>query len=104
MNGQTTALTGIWTHSFEEDDGEVLVFRPSQSFPFPASRRPRETLAFEGDTVTRGMPGPDDRARHSTSSITPLGQNLVRFDDGERSGQVFEMVEVNGDRLTLRPR
>ncbi len=103
MNGNQSAPSGAWTHSFEEDEGEVLVFRPSQSFAFPPSRRFRETLAFQGGTVVSGMPGPDDRTRHETSSITGLGKNLVRFEDGERSGQVYEMVEVNGDKLTLRP-
>lgn len=103
MNGHPSAPVGTWSHSFEEDNGEVLVFRPSQSFQFPASRRFRETLAFEGDTVVRGMPGPDDRTRHTTSSVTPLGGNMIRFEDGDRSGQVYEMVEVQGDKLTLRP-
>ncbi len=81
----------------------MLVFRPSQTFAFPASRRFRETLAFKGDTVVSGMPGPDDRTRHATISITWLGEGLVRFEDGEHSGQVYEMVEVNGDKLTLTP-
>ena len=103
MNQQNPAPTGAWTHSFEEDEGDLLVFRPSMSFSFPPSRRFRETLVFEGDSVTSGMPGPDDRTQHSSGSITVLGNNLFRFEEGERSGQVFEMVEVNSDRLVLRP-
>jgi hypothetical protein len=103
MNHENTAPIGAWTHSFEEDEGNVLVFRPSESFSFPPSRRFRETLVFEGDSVTSGMPGPDDRTRHSTSSITVLGHNLFRFEAGERAGQVFEMVEVTSERLMLQP-
>ncbi|QYF93803.1 hypothetical protein KY495_00745 [Massilia sp. PAMC28688] len=103
MNGQTGALAGAWTHSFEEDQGSLLVFRPSQSFPFPPSRRGRETLAFDGDEVTTGMPGPDDRTRHATASVTALAPNLVRFEGGERAGQTYEVVEASGERLMLRP-
>ena len=103
MSQHGAAPQGMWTHSFEEDNGEMLVFRPSQSFPFPASRRFRETLAFEGSSVVRGMQGPDDRTRHATSTVTHLGDNLVRFDGGDHIGQVYEMVEVSGEMLTLRP-
>ena len=103
MMEQGVVPAGTWTHSFEEDNGDELVFRPSQSFQFPASRRFRETLAFDGNTVVTGMPGPDDRTRHASNSMTPLGGNLIRFDDGDRAGQVFELVEVNGDKLTMRP-
>ena len=103
MNLQNPAAGGAWAHSYEEDQGGDLVFRPSGSFPFPPSRRARETLAFQGSAMITGMPGPDDRTRYATGSFTPLGDNLVRFEGGERSGQVYEMVEITGDRLKLRP-
>lgn len=103
MNQTNAAPAGKWVHSFEEDAGDVLVFRPSQSFSFPASRRFRETLEFQGSTVINGMPGADDRTRYEAMDTGSLDQNLVRLDAGEHAGQVYEIVEVTGDRLTLRP-
>ena len=40
------SIQGSWTHSFEEDQGDVLVYRPTHAFAFPPARRGRETLEF----------------------------------------------------------
>jgi hypothetical protein len=96
---QPFSLSGAWTHSFEEDEGNVQVYRPSNSFAFPPSRRGRETLEFStpGQVVT-GTPGPDDRQQRTTSSLIPLGMN--RFRIGE--GRTIEVVEAGGDILKVR--
>jgi hypothetical protein len=96
---QPFRLSGAWTHSFEEDEATVHVYRPSNSFAFPASRRGRETLEFDspGQVVT-GVPGPDDRLERTTCSLTPLGMN--RFRIGE--ARVIEVVEAGGDILKVK--
>lgn len=96
---QPFRLSGTWTHSFEEDEGNVQVFRPSHAFAFPPSRRGRETLDFDnpGQVVT-GVPGPDDRLQRTSSSLTPMGMN--RFRIGE--ARVMEVVEAGADILKVR--
>ncbi len=95
--------TGRWTHSYEEDVGDVQVYRRSETFLFPPSRRGRETLAFgEGGQLTNSTPGPDDRARHSSGSVTALGRNRFRLRTGESAGSDIEVVEVAPDALRIR--
>jgi hypothetical protein len=91
---------GTWTHSFEEDEGDVQVYRRSDAFTFPPSRRPRETLDFQqpGQVVT-GMPGADDRRQRAAGSLTPLGMNRFRLGDA----WVIEVIESGADILRIRP-
>jgi hypothetical protein len=98
MNGDVAAFSGRWMHSFEEDEGDVRVYRPAQSFNFPPSRRGRETLEFgmPGQVVT-GMPGPDDRPRHASASLRALGMNRYRL-----GNQVVELIEASPEALKLR--
>lgn len=60
---QSAMGAGTWAHSFEEDEGDIQVYRLRASYPFPPSRRGRETLEFDsaGKASAAGMPGPDDR-------------------------------------------
>ena len=96
----SSGLSGSWTHSFEEDEGGVQVYRPSNSFAFPPSRRGRETLEFsQPDQVISGMPGADDKRQHANSSIVPLGMNRFRIGDA----RVIEVVESGPDVLKVKP-
>jgi hypothetical protein len=96
----SSGLSGNWTHSFEEDEGEVQVYRSSSSFAFPPSRRGRETLDFSpSGQVDTGMPGADDKRQHSTSSVVALGMNRFRIGDG----RVIEVVESGPDVLKVKP-
>jgi hypothetical protein len=83
---QTTMGTGTWAHSFEEDEGDIQVYRLRASYPFPPSRRGRETLEFDasGRASAAGMPGPDDR--------------MMPKADVPR----FEVVEAGPDILKVR--
>ena len=106
MNQESAGLSGSWAHSFEEDEGDVLVYRPSRNFAFPPSRRGRETLDFDaaGQVVT-GMPGADDRQRLTKSGLTALGMNRFRLDGADGAagvGAVIEIVEAAADLLKLR--
>lgn len=91
-------LQGSWAHSHEEDQGDVLVYRPTDSFAFPPARG-RETLVFgEGGALTQHTPGPDDRPRETAGSLTPLGMNRFRLG----SGQDIEVVEHTPEILRIR--
>jgi hypothetical protein len=96
---QASGLSGVWAHSFEEDAGDVQVYRLRDKFSFPPSRRGRETLDFQqAGQVVSGMPGPDDRQMQSSGVLTPLGMNRFRIGDA----QVLEVVESGPDVLKVR--
>lgn len=98
------SIHGSWTHSFEEDQGDVLVYRPTGSFAFPPSRRGRETLEFgEGGELIKREPGPDDRTRASAGRWTALGMNRVSLKDpAQPGGRVIEVVEVTPEILKIK--
>lgn len=100
MGGGESALAGSWTHSFEEDAGSEQVFRPTASYPFPASRRPRATLDFSAAQMTTSVPGPDDKLQHSMAALTALGMQRYRLGDGRE----IEVVEAGSDVLKVRMR
>jgi len=103
MSPTSAALGGSWTHSFEEDEAGVQVYRPTHSFAFPPSRRGRETLEFgnEGE-LAMGAPGPDDRPRPQARA-TALGMNRYRVSGtAAQPGQVIEIVEATPEVLKLR--
>lgn len=105
MDQGATAIGGSWTHSFEEDEGGVLTYRPTHTFAFPPSRRGREILEFgEGGELTEQTPGPDDRPRATEAGRwRALGMN--RYGVGGMSGapaQVLEIVEATSEILKVR--
>ena len=102
MQGGQELPAGAWTHSYEEDEGDVQVYRPSTGFPFPPSRRGRETLVFGPDgTAIGGMPGADDRQQRTAVAGTPLGLTRYRLEGGPLAGQV-EVLEAGPGILRLR--
>lgn len=101
MNQAT--IQGSWTHSFEEDYGDVLVYRLTHSFAFPPARG-RETLEFgEGGKMTEWRPGPDDRPRDTAGSWTALDMNRFRLGGtADASNRVIEVVEHTAEILKIR--
>lgn len=96
---QAGGLGGTWAHSFEEDEGEVQVYRPYDTFPFPPSRQGRETLDFRGaGEVVSGMPGPDDRQVRAAAGVTAPGMNRFRLGDA----RVIEVLEAGPDVLKIK--
>ncbi len=95
---------GTWSHSFEEDEGDVRVFRPTPGFAFPLSRRGRDSLEFrEGGDVVMGGPGADDRHRSRVRRWTALGMNRFRVAGAEGEGeQLIEVVEQTPELLRIR--
>ncbi len=54
-------MYSTWLHSFEEDDGDIEVYRPD-GYDFPPARRPRAGVEFgPGGLFADLTPGPDDR-------------------------------------------
>ena len=103
MNQDAAPVSGSWTHSFEEDEAGVLVYRPTHSFAFPPARG-RETLEFgEGGGLIERTPGPDDRPRDKAGRWTALGMN--RFGLGgtaDAPDRVIEVIESTPDILKIR--
>lgn len=102
---QGSALpAGRWTHSFEEDQEGVEVYRP-ESFDFPATRGGRETLEVGPDgNITELAQGPDDRPRPTGVSHQPLGMNRYASfaPDGSAPDTAFEVVEADSNVLKIR--
>lgn len=94
---------GSWTHSFEEDQGGLLVYRPTATFAFPPSRGGRDTIVIgEGGEVTELMIGPDDRPR-AAGPLKALGMN--RYAAGGMPGapeRVIEIVEATAEILKIQ--
>ncbi|CDG81347.1 hypothetical protein [Janthinobacterium agaricidamnosum] len=105
QGGQGAApVHGSWTHSFEEDEPGVRVYRPTHSYAFPACRRGRETLEFGDDgKLTALAPGPDDRPRRQPAlQLTPLGMNRYAVGGTAAAPEhVIEVLEATLDRLKL---
>lgn len=97
MGAGDVGLSGSWTHSFEEDTGNEQVYRPD-SYPFPASRRPRARLDFDTAQVMTAVPGPDDKLQRSMAPITALGMSRFRLGDGSE----IEVIQVGTDTLRVR--
>lgn len=84
---QPTMGSGTWAHSFEEDEGDIQVYRPRATFPFPPSRRGRETLEFDpAGRASAAMPGPDDKMRP------------------QMAAPAFDVIEAGPDILKIRIR
>ncbi len=97
------SLAGSWTHSHEEDCGDLQVYRPTQAFVFPLSRRGRETLEFDAaGQMVHGTPGPDDR--QSRTGLTSLGMNRYRIDGGQTAGQIIEIIQAEPGLIKIRMR
>ena len=97
---EPSSTRGTWTHSFEEDDAGTEVYRPTETFPFPPSRRGRERLTFDDDQVVVSVPGPDDRLRPG-ATLGRLGPR--RFGEAAESGPAgFEIVQATPEILRIR--
>jgi hypothetical protein len=89
-----------WSHSFEEDD-DAEVYRPTDSYAFPPSRRGRRVLRFDGEEITELSPGPDDRLRVDVR-WQPAGTNRFRSMAMPGDQQIIEVVERTPDMLKVR--
>ncbi|MET9021830.1 hypothetical protein ABZV93_17755 [Actinopolymorpha sp. NPDC004070] len=96
---EPSSVRGSWTHSFEEDDSGLEVYRPTETFAFPPARRGRERLTFDGEEVVVSVPGPDDRSRPRTT-LGRVGPD--RFGEPETGAETLEIVEATPEILRIR--
>jgi hypothetical protein len=103
QESKSSVPSGSWTHSFEEDEGSILVYRPTDRFAFPPARG-RETLHFRGSgELLRQIPGPNDRHIERADHWAALSGN--RLGVGGMPGapeNVYEILESGPDILKLR--
>lgn len=100
--GRPELMVREWVHSFEEDSGDAMVFRPAD-FPFPPQRRPRTSIDLGPDGRARwaGGPAPDDRPVSDSGTWTFEGDELTLRLQG-RPEERYRVESVDEERLVLR--
>lgn len=97
------AIFRRWTHSREEDAGDLEVFRP-EGFEFPpAFGRDGFEMRKDGEFIQYDI-GPADEVVRVLGRWTLLGSQRVSvsFEGTEREGYSFEMVAVDDSVLRIR--
>lgn len=96
-------LAGQWMHSFEEDHGDVVVYRPA-THDFPRARG-RDGLEFAPDgSFTEWAVGRGD-AREPVPGRWRSGDgDRVEVSTARGGDQVLEIVHLGPDRLEVRRR
>jgi hypothetical protein len=97
-------ISGQWLHSFEEDTGDVQVYRPLDH-EFPPARRGREGIEFlpDGTFIDKSV-GPADAHVKTQGRWEYAGSGTVRltFEDPQRRARVVEVVECDEQKLCIR--
>jgi len=91
-----------WMHSYEEDQAEVKVYRPT-SFNFPPSRgRTGFEIKENGDFIEHGI-GPTDIPVKTQGrwEMKKNSQISVNFSD-EKKGYALEIISINENQLKLK--
>ena len=89
-----------WGHSFEEDEGDLKVYRPAD-YDFPRARgRPGFEFRPDGSFVDWAI-GPADALQPAEVRWRAEAANRVRVEETPAS-RVFEIVEIGPDVLKLR--
>lgn len=96
----SSVLTRAWIHAHEEDEGDLLVFRPAD-YPVPPARGRDSLTLSANDELTRGGPGPDDRHVTETGTWRVDGRELVLQVPG-RPEERLEIVSVDPEKLVVR--
>jgi len=103
MTSSDIPVVGQWMHSFEEDSGDLRVYRP-QNYPFPPARG-RDGMEFlaDGTFVDRGI-GPTDAHQETRGRWEYLGSGQVRISaPGTRQAErTIEIVECGEQKLCIR--
>ena len=96
------ALCQRWVHSYEEDAGRQMVFRP-ETFDFPMSRGRMSFELEEGGRLVRYGIGPTDKTNASPGTWKLEGNRLLLKPDAEgEPEQVFELVKSEPGILVVR--
>jgi hypothetical protein len=101
MNSLPDSLFQHWTHSYEEDSGQVQVFRPSDS-DFPLTRAPRRSYEFKrSGQVFRIGTGPADDPMETKGIFRQTGTSelTLQFDG---SLVRIEILHCDNNLLKIR--
>ena len=94
-------VTGRWTHSFEEDRGDVLVYRPSDH-NFPRSPG-RDGIEFSADgSCTEWVPRRGDALEPVPGRWRATGDGRLHVTTDRGEQRVIEVVQLGPDRLEIR--
>jgi hypothetical protein len=92
-----------WTHAYEEDEGNKMVFRPSDSPDIKPSRMPRTAFDLkQGGELTTYAPGAADQRERAPGTWHVDGEHLVLEPEGSPA-QRYVIDDATEDRLVLRP-
>ncbi|TQN41735.1 hypothetical protein FHU33_1113 [Blastococcus colisei] len=101
-----TPLPGLakrWMHSFEEDHGDVAVYRPSD-YAFPPARG-RDGIEFSDDgSFTEWAVGRGDAREPVPGRWETAAGDTVAVSTDRGGQQVLEVVHLGPDRLEVRRR
>jgi hypothetical protein len=93
-------LNRKWTHSFEEDTENEMVYRPEDFVLGKARGRTQLDLKENGKVIDTRI-GRDDVPDPVIGSWKLDGENLViKLNDG--SGQIYPVKEVTPEKLVLK--
>lgn len=96
----TEKLARVWFHSHEEGEGDRIVYR-SQSYDFPRSRTPRDSLNIQPEgTVGLGEPGPADASIYRQGAWT-LASDVLTL-SGPGGPTEYQIESVDDEKLVLR--
>jgi hypothetical protein len=90
-----------WSHSFEEDHGDVRVYRPVE-FDFPRARG-RGGIEFRDDgSYVDWATGPGDARQPRPGSWRREGAGRLRITTATGEQRTVTVLRVTPDRLELR--
>lgn len=104
MDASELPISGRWLHSFEEDSGDVRVYRP-EGYDFPPARGRAGIELLPDGTFIDMQIGPTDAHQNVQGRWEYVGTGIIRlsFDDPQRDRAV-EIVECGEQKLCLRQR
>lgn len=105
MNELPKEIFQRWGHSFEEDAGDITVYRPAD-YSFPRARG-RSGIEFRSDgKFVDHVIGPADASRGIDGhwEIDGLGRAQVSFEGKDRGPRVLEIIQCDAKVLKVRQR
>lgn len=102
-NGVSSAMFKHWTHSREEDSGEIKVYRPNE-YNFPPSRgRDGFELKENGEFIYYGI-GATDKREAVIGRWKAEGENKIQVTFDNQNNQSFTLDIVASDEDVLKIR
>jgi len=103
MNELPETVFGHWLHAFEEDAGDVRVYRAAD-YPFPPARGRRGFEIAPDGTFTAWEIAPTDGWSRVPGrwELAGPGQIRVTFADDRRPVRVLHVVSAEAGRLCVR--